>query len=452
MISKILSLKFLITVGVLFGIPTVLLFGVMPTPSARLAQERTRLRAAGKPASKSDLGARYGLVDMPNADDLKWREVADLLGKDPDVSFLTDRLLKNRLNDFADMRPNPGERWKDGSNVNRWLANRQKGLDRAIELLDSSVPLRFPAPGSKSDDESFNSFSYVVSKGLRLKLWQAIDEDQSANAWKELTRMWSLANAMSASPNVNRHAEISFEATLATIHALRCIQLDEANLAKLQQIVTKQRLYARVGELNDTFRAVALDGHETALATKTMPFLLKHSAIGTKFFNFTLEDLQFNEQILTLPPTEALLAIAERETSPRTDWFSRLINSIDSGKSQKKYKSVVPVSAIAAITRVESYCRCLEATIAVERFRLKNKSIPKNLSDLSPTLLAAAPIDVYSAKPVLLRTMHDRYWIDSVGPNGKHEAENKGDDIRVTLETKRTDVAAEFKSVPSGGN
>lgn len=80
------------------------------------------------------------------------------------------------------------------------------------------------------------------------------------------------------------------------------------------------------------------------------------------------------------------------------------------------YKSVEGSVRGYLIHRVA--CRASSAAIAAERYRLEHGHWPGTWEQLIPDYLAKVPIDPFSGKPLLLKTLPDHLVIYSIGANG----------------------------------
>jgi len=78
----------------------------------------------------------------------------------------------------------------------------------------------------------------------------------------------------------------------------------------------------------------------------------------------------------------------------------------------------------------DAMIRDTETAIAVERYRLANGTLPKQLSNLIPTFLPAVPADPFDGKPLRYKTVEKGYIVYSVGEdredNGGVEKNAKG--------------------------
>jgi hypothetical protein len=273
-----------------------------------------------------------------------------------------------------------------------------------------------------------------------LRLWHAVADDDIKAGFLEISRLWAFSELVSKVPNVSLDAEVRFEATLATIYALRCLpKLTESDLKSIQKMVQKRRLADRLPDLADTHRVITLDSLMLIAKSAEAPYLFRNSMVGSLAIQRVCQDLVETDQILQGSCKKAIQGIvdrAQREKEPGL--IAKTLNSLDGamgmGSSRRGFVTIQP---IMAIIYADAYASCLEACLGVELYLMKEKRLPPSLDTLVPEMLAKVPVDPFSDGPVQLRTSGSKYWIDCVGPNGNYEPDTKGDDIRVTLNTKR---------------
>lgn len=63
--------------------------------------------------------------------------------------------------------------------------------------------------------------------------------------------------------------------------------------------------------------------------------------------------------------------------------------------------------------------RTTETALAVERFRLAHRTLPKKLDDLVPQFLSAVPEDPFDGLPLRYRNLERGYVVYSVGADGQ---------------------------------
>ena len=72
-----------------------------------------------------------------------------------------------------------------------------------------------------------------------------------------------------------------------------------------------------------------------------------------------------------------------------------------------------------AFTRTDSYLNCLAAALAAERYRQFDRAWPPTLAALAPPFLATAPLDVFDAQPLRYASLKDGVVIYSLCPDAK---------------------------------
>ena len=63
----------------------------------------------------------------------------------------------------------------------------------------------------------------------------------------------------------------------------------------------------------------------------------------------------------------------------------------------------------------DAMIRDVQATLAIERYRLANGKLPDQLTDLVPTFLPSVPTDPFDGKPLRYKTLPKGYVVYSVG-------------------------------------
>ncbi|GEM_PF-2840011 len=80
------------------------------------------------------------------------------------------------------------------------------------------------------------------------------------------------------------------------------------------------------------------------------------------------------------------------------------------GNSLSCFPSVIIKSA-----QMTTEVRLLTTALAIERYRLKNEKLPKELKELVPEFLESVPEDPFDGKPVRYKPQEKGYWLYSVG-------------------------------------
>jgi hypothetical protein len=86
--------------------------------------------------------------------------------------------------------------------------------------------------------------------------------------------------------------------------------------------------------------------------------------------------------------------------------------------------------AVIKATQCTAKIRDAKTVLAIERYRLTNGKLPRQLSDLVPTFLPAVPNDPFDGKPLRYKTLPKGYVVYSVGDdredNGGVDKDSKG--------------------------
>jgi hypothetical protein len=96
-------------------------------------------------------------------------------------------------------------------------------------------------------------------------------------------------------------------------------------------------------------------------------------------------------------------------------------------------------SATKAEDRIEQRWRTLDVALALAAYQSDQKAYPESLDQLVPKYLPAAPLDLFTTKPLYYERTIDGYRCYSFGPNGKDDAGRSnadtptGDDIIIQM-------------------
>ena len=74
-------------------------------------------------------------------------------------------------------------------------------------------------------------------------------------------------------------------------------------------------------------------------------------------------------------------------------------------------------SAGGAAARTDGKIRCLDAALAVQRFRQREGKLPANLDELVPTFLPAVPVDPFDGQPIRYQIHQHGYSVYTCGRN-----------------------------------
>jgi hypothetical protein len=172
------------------------------------------------------------------------------------------------------------------------------------------------------------------------------------------------------------------------------------------------------------------------------PAWLKLNPFVRIYIDRLFEDTKSTEAALRLPLPEAAETLQALNKQRMADTLrEKVIDLAILAPPGSRLRGSIAPQFIEAVGYAESRMRCLEAAIAVERFRLATRRMPKSLDELVPQFIDAVPVDPYSQRPVILRLEKEAAWIDGVGANLIHEPHNaNGDDVRASLERNAKDL------------
>ncbi|MDP7304534.1 MAG: hypothetical protein QGG09_15625, partial [Pirellulaceae bacterium] len=100
-------------------------------------------------------------------------------------------------------------------------------------------------------------------------------------------------------------------------------------------------------------------------------------------------------------------------------------------------------SAASAAARGDGSNRCIDAAIAIERFRRREGRLPESLDELIPEFLEAVPMDPFDGQPIRYLVKKDAYLIYTCGRDradgGGIEDEGRTDDV-IRIDLKSADA------------
>jgi hypothetical protein len=134
-----------------------------------------------------------------------------------------------------------------------------------------------------------------------------------------------------------------------------------------------------------------------------------------------LDIMEDNVRAAQLPPPENITAA------------SAVVDKVNHVSACHVLSRMMPIALDQALIksgRCAAIIRNAQTAIAVERYRLANAALPKQLSDLVPTFLLAVPADPFDGKPLRYKSLEKGYIVYSIGDdredNGGVEKNAKG--------------------------
>jgi hypothetical protein len=392
------------------------------------------IRAAGLPTSGEELNAYYTAVpDNENAALVMIQAFA-------------------LMRDFPDSRSNQVANFKIPSRE-QLLTSEQKNLlsgyvemnsaalakmREAIKLPESRYPVDYcPGPGTLLPHlGKLRRLAIIVS----YKSFLESGSGDTTNAVFDIENLCGMAQTLDQEPDMI--AQLVRIALIAIAensldHCFNVNSLNESELAGLafafsQVEKTNLMRQALIGELAinaPVFQLVRsrpksavelVEGAQQVggFSTHTLDFWLirkpgffRATGFWDRDFLFYLNTLETNIALDNFPPPKSLVA---------ADNFKKVDETV--GRKNYYLSKMFLAALSSAITKEASsfaYLRTSIAAIAVERFRLANGRLPKNLNELVPQFLSAVPADPFDGQPLRYHHLEKGYVIYSIGSDGE---------------------------------
>jgi len=397
--------------------------------SHTVESQLTALRAAGLPTSGAELNNWYATVpDSENAA-LVMTQAFALMRTFPD----------QRSNEVSRFKPPPrgqrltSEQVKLISNYVTLNADALETARAAVKLPKSRYPIELD-PGVDALLPHLGKIKTLVQIA-RDKAILAIDAQQGPDATPFLITTLGLARTLDLEPLlISQLVRISILRTTREILELR---LNAGNIggSELNDLTPS---FASAERTNLMVRALA--GEQAMvipyfhMTRSTMGRLAKtddddSSAVPpmskgepgffrvTGFFEldqrFYLRVMRSNMALAELGPSESLAA-TNLELSAEAGVLSR--HYILSGL-------FLPAMSRAVVKEAQGLAsaRICAVALALERFRLANERLPKELSELVPRFLPTVPLDPFDGAPLRYKPLAKGYVIYSIGPDGRDD-------------------------------
>lgn len=217
-----------------------------------------------------------------------------------------------------------------------------------------------------------------------------------------------LTNALSEQPFLINHlVSMSIKAIAAAglENSLNLTGFSEEQLAILQQRVCWMRKI-------DTFPEALISECVYIPETLELPLgeqlqMLGYSVVGNfwdkpLFFFYSISGLKYQDALLIIEFREKESKAARLPLHEQLDVFNRIEKELI---SYSKLHWLLHVNAtLFKVTkinlRVEGGLLCAETALAIERYRLKHKTLPASLEDLVPEFLDTVYLDPFDGKPI----------------------------------------------------
>jgi hypothetical protein len=191
-----------------------------------------------------------------------------------------------------------------------------------------------------------------------------------------------------------------------------------------------QKMFAQERVIDDWYNALARERagmhqlFESIADSRTNPSLIRgvmgarrrwHDPISDHFTGLSARA----SHIWMLEHFTAKLATRDPPAKERRERLAELSKETENAPALARELLVSPFREMHDVPlRVQAKLHATVAGLAVERFRRKHERWPKDLGELVPEFLEAAPLDPYDDEPLRFSATKDGVAVYSVGPDG----------------------------------
>jgi type II secretory pathway pseudopilin PulG len=341
--------------------------------------------------------------------------------------------------------------------IAEWVEANQKPLDMIVE---ASRRPRYYWPGAELLDDKQDMLVTSVlpnistmrngARGLELRALRSIDEGHLPEAWQDILALYRLSDLMThystlveqlvamairsianhaaqellSSPGMTKDLAHQIRDDLA---ALRPVATTADSINRVERLMT---LDAVVQIKTKGFNTISgLTGEDTASPVDLAS--IDWNTVLEKI-NATYDDLfaamqqpDSEQRARALKDFEQQLNAEQAEARSPGTWAAALISR--SARSALVGKIVVGMllPAMQAANTAEERTRATFAlttlAAALAEYRAEHGKYPVKLDDLTPSILATVPSDLYHAKPYIYRRIDDGYLLYTAGSNGNDD-------------------------------
>ncbi len=372
------------------------------------------LQAAGYPTSGAELDAWYSSVpDNENAG-LNLGEAFAVMRKYPD----------KRAAEIDRFKPPPrGEALTAPQRelLAGHVALNAEALAKAREAI--ALPKsRFPVDLSPGFNALLPHLAKIKSlaQTANFETRLAVEDRRSADVITGITTILGLARTLDEEPvTISQLVRVSVVSiTVASLErSLAASGFSDAELSRLFTAFT--------GAERTNLMAKALIGERASHILAWRPTQAGGQVLGVQqnqffrvigFFerdlNFYLKCMETNISLASLPPPKSLA----------------VTNAADVFLEAKRKFYILSGMLLPALSRLTvreadglARLRVAQAALAIERFRLANGRLPKELNELIPGFLSVVPIDPFDGAQLRYKLRPKSYVVYSIGPDGRDD-------------------------------
>ncbi len=347
--------------------------------------------------------------------------------------------------------PPPGQPWAEQEAVEALLSDYAGGLRALHQAAAIGGAARFPLAFEDGfgmllpQTQEMRTSARMLALEAHVKAHQG-DAEGAARAILDLVAISrSLENQPILVSQLVRVAIHGIAVDL-TAQLLSCVEFSDDDLGRLQRVFRQ-----------DDFKAGISHGLAGERVLGTEAFGNPAQALGqqistpaSRLVRGRKEDLALYLKIQT--DLRAAVELDYPETFAAVDQaFNELQRKIDTPLGRFRYvmtnmtlPSVEP--CVTAAARADGSSRCIDAAIAVERFRRREGRLPDALEDLVPDFLSQVPVDPFDGSEIRYIARSDAYLIYTCGGNrvddGGIDDDARTDDV-IRIELKPTAMSPE---------
>ena len=409
------------------GLGVLTVFGAFAvfsiSASNEVAAEMALIRAAGEPVTAEDLEEYYGVSPEASARAELWLAAMDRI-KTPEYEAAAENLpLVGLGNDI----PPAGEPWPDLEAAEKLLADYDDVLKQLHEAAEAGGPVRYPVDFSQGYEMTF---AHAQHQG-KLRRLLALDahvrshRGDPAGAARSIRTGLALGDSLKQEPIIIAQSiRMSSDNTAAEELAelLTSTKFSEEDLVRFQGLLREKEYLngverAMMGER--VMVTMAIDNPDTMFGKDKSSGMWRIPVVVNKNKAAYLRYMRH-----TIAAGRKPRAVARNEIEQvENDFDAEESNSIVGRMGVAMGPLITPAHGMflksADVAAVVS--RCVDTTIAVERFQDRQGRLPKSLDELVPDFLPVVPTDPFDGKPLRYVIRDGKYIIYSVGRDGKDD-------------------------------
>jgi len=387
--------------------------------SGQVDAQIARIRQEGMPTQTEELDEFYRIEPGREDATAHYLEAQQVFSGD---AFEAACLNLPIVGDLDLEIPPPGETWSEQRAVERFLDEYQGGLKALHQAAAIGGAARFPL----NFDDGFSMLlphaqeMRASARMLALEAHVKAHQGDTNGTVEAIVALATIGNSLENQPIlVSQLVRVAMQGISINVteELLPHVPFTDDELARLQAAFREQDFkagfaHALAGER--VIGAEAMRNPSEALdadSQSTLGRLVHASNEDLAFFLEIESDLRDAVQLDYPQTLDAVEATTDSLKARISTPFGR-VRYIFTGL-------LVPAAdvAVSAAARIDGTSRCLDAVLAVERFRLREHRLPDSLAELVPDFLDAVPIDPFDGQPIRYVVNDDHYLVYTCGNN-----------------------------------